>query len=151
MVAKFGFDTAENEPSKVLTCLPASPPLPTKAPMTTAPYEMSRKSRAKPRNSSRKLARTSNEEDTPWRRPCYIHSAPRRILAAESAPPLRCLGWGATIIMLPSGRLIILLRWHVQGGCLGSYDIIVFLMGTLYENQTPWAMMNISPRLRRGV
>ena len=33
LVAKFGFDTAENEPSKVLTCLPASPPLPTKAPM----------------------------------------------------------------------------------------------------------------------
>ena len=33
LVAKFGFDTAENEPSRVLTCLPASPPLPTQAPM----------------------------------------------------------------------------------------------------------------------
>ena len=33
LVAKFGFDTAENEPSKVLPCLPASPSLPTKAPM----------------------------------------------------------------------------------------------------------------------
>ena len=72
-------------------------------------------------------ARASNEEDAPWRRPCYIHSAPRRILAAENAPPLCCLGWGATRIMLPSVKLIIVLRWHAQGDCLGSYDFHLFL------------------------
>ena len=66
-------------------------------------------------------------------------------------PPI-VLPWpGATRIMLPSARLKIMLRWHVQGVCFGSYDFDSFLNSFGMKAKGLGPRINISPRLRRAV